>query len=58
MNNELKHMEISRELRADIFAGRYKVTNRLPSEPQLIARFKVSRPTVIQPCAICRPKGL
>lgn len=41
-----KHQNISRQLRADIVAGRYAAGARLPSEPQLVKRFGVSRPTV------------
>jgi len=46
MAQKPKHREISRQLRADIAAGRYGVDNRLPSEPQLVKKFGVSRPTV------------
>ena len=41
-----KHRGISRQLRADIAAGRYTTGARLPSEPQLVKKFGVSRPTV------------
>ena len=41
-----KHRDISRQLRADIAAGRYDAGARLPSEPQLVKQFGVSRPTV------------
>jgi DNA-binding LacI/PurR family transcriptional regulator len=41
-----KHREISRRLRADIATGRFAVGARLPSEPQLVKKFGVSRPTV------------
>ena len=41
-----KHRDISRQLRADIAAGRYAAGARLPSEPQLVKQFGVSRPTV------------
>ena len=41
-----KHRDISRRLRADIAAGRYTAGARLPSEPQLVRQFGVSRPTV------------
>jgi DNA-binding LacI/PurR family transcriptional regulator len=43
---EHKHLEISKYLLAEIAAGRYAETSRLPSEAQLVKRFKVSRPTV------------
>jgi len=41
-----KHRDVSRQLRADIAAGRYAAGARLPSEPQLVKQFGVSRPTV------------
>lgn len=41
-----KHTEISRYLLSQIAAGKYAETDRLPSEAQLVKRFKVSRPTV------------
>lgn len=41
-----KHRDISRQLRADIAAGRYAAGARLPSESQLVKQFRVSRPTV------------
>lgn len=41
-----KHREVSRQLRADIAAGRYAAGARMPGEPQLARRFKVSRPTI------------
>jgi len=41
-----KHREVSRQLRADIAAGRYGAGARLPSEPQLVKVFGVSRPTI------------
>ena len=41
-----KHRDISRQLRADLAAGRYVAGARLPSEPQLVKQFGVSRPTV------------
>ena len=41
-----KHRDISRQLRGDIAAGSYAAGARLPSEPQLVKQFGVSRPTV------------
>ena len=41
-----KHLEISRYLLAEIAAGKYSTTGRLPSETHLVKQFKVSRPTV------------
>ena len=46
MADQPKHRDISRQLRADIAAGRYTAGARLPSEPQLVKKFGVSRPTV------------
>ena len=46
MSKEMKHGAISRELGTEISAGKYPPQSRLPSEAQLMARFKVSRPTV------------
>ncbi|WP_035603873.1 GntR family transcriptional regulator [Haloferula sp. BvORR071] len=41
-----KHRAISRELAAEIVAGKYRNSGRLPSEAQLVKRFDVSRPTI------------
>jgi DNA-binding LacI/PurR family transcriptional regulator len=46
MNDVPKHRVISRQLAADISAGKYPPGARLPSEAQLVERFHVSRPTV------------
>ena len=46
MAEQPKHKELSRHLRNEIAAGRYKAGARLPSEPQLVKQFGVSRPTV------------
>jgi len=46
MSEQPKHREVSRQLRADIAAGRYRAGARLPSEPQLVKHFGVSRPTI------------
>ncbi len=53
-----KHHEISRELAADIAAGKYAVNGRLPSEAQLVKRFKVSRPTVARALRDLEGEGL
>jgi DNA-binding LacI/PurR family transcriptional regulator len=53
-----KHREISRQLRADIAAGRYGADNRLPSEPQLARKFGVSRPTVARALLDLQTEGL
>jgi len=41
-----KHQIISKEIRAEIAAGKYNESGQLPSEAQLVNRFQVSRPTV------------
>ncbi|RYD18132.1 MAG: GntR family transcriptional regulator, partial [Verrucomicrobiaceae bacterium] len=41
-----KHSEVSRLLSNEILAGKHPVGKRLPSEVQLAAKFKVSRPTI------------
>jgi LacI family transcriptional regulator len=46
MSEDHKHREVSRQLLAEIAAGKYAVDARLPSEAQLVKRFRVSRPTV------------
>ena len=38
--------QIAREIRGAIIEGRLKVDQRLPSEEELAAKFKVSRPTI------------
>jgi DNA-binding LacI/PurR family transcriptional regulator len=48
MNSDLKHLEISRHLLTEIAAGKYNLSDRLPSEAQLAKQFDVSRPTVIR----------
>ena len=46
MKENSKHREISQQLAAEIAAGKYPTGARLPSEAQLVAKHKVSRPTV------------
>lgn len=46
MNPPPKHQAISRQLAAEIIAGKYRQTGRLPSEYRLVQRFQVSRPTI------------
>jgi DNA-binding LacI/PurR family transcriptional regulator len=48
MSGPLKYREVSRELLAEIGSGKFSATGRLPSEAQLVQRFKVSRPTIIR----------
>lgn len=53
-----KHREISRQLRADIAAGRFGSNNRLPSESQLVKKFGVARPTVARALLDLQAEGL
>jgi len=46
MDPSIKHRAVSRELAAEIMAGKYRGSGRLPSEAQLVQRFGVSRPTI------------
>lgn len=41
-----KHLLVSQKIRSQIAAGTYPAGARLPSEPQLVKSFGVSRPTV------------
>ncbi len=58
MGKELHHLRVSRELLAEIAAGRYGQAGRLPSEAQLVARFGVSRPTVGRALRDLQDQGL
>src|ERR1700750_426596 len=46
MNATPKHRAVSRQLATEITAGKFNKTGRLPSEAQLVKRFRVSRATV------------
>ncbi len=41
-----KHKMVFDTLKSEILDGRYSRTRRLPSEAQLVRRFKISRPTI------------
>jgi len=58
MSEEPKHHLIYQALATDIGAGKYAGTGKLPSEAQLVARFKVSRPTVIRALRDLQADGL
>ena len=58
MSPEPKHRQISRQLLAEIAAGKYAPSGRLPSEAQLVARFQVSRPTVARALRDLQDQGL
>ena len=55
---EPKHLQISRDLLAEIAAGKYGPAGRLPSEAQLGKRFGVSRPTVARALRDLQEQGL
>lgn len=46
MTGGAKHRAIYQELASEIASGKYGTNGRLPSETQLVRRFKASRPTV------------
>ena len=58
MSHRPKHREVSRELLAEIAAGKYDREGRLPSEAQLVQRFKVSRPTIARALRDLQEEGL
>jgi LacI family transcriptional regulator len=58
MPQELKHHLIYQALASDIGAGKYRSTGKIPSEAQLVSRFKVSRPTVIRALRDLQADGL
>ncbi len=58
MPTEPKHRQISRQLLAEIAAGKYAPSGRLPSEAQLVQRFQVARPTVARALRDLQEQGL
>ncbi len=58
MDTSPKHRAITRELSTEILAGKYRQTGRLPSETQLVQRFKVSRPTIGRALRSLQEQGL
>ena len=58
MAAEPKHRLISRDLLAEIAAGKFGPSGRLPSEAQLVERFGVSRPTVARALRDLQERGL
>ncbi|ASQ95716.1 GntR family transcriptional regulator [Streptomyces sp. 11-1-2] len=52
------YQQVAAEIRSGIAAGEYKPGAPLPSETQLIERYKVSRPTVRKAIAALRAEGL
>ncbi len=58
MPQEPKHHLIYQALASDIGTGKYRTSGKLPSEAQLVSRFKVSRPTVIRALRDLQTDGL
>ncbi|HXX93849.1 MAG TPA: GntR family transcriptional regulator [Planctomycetota bacterium] len=58
MGSEPRHRQISRDLLAEIAAGRYGPGERLPSEAQLCQKFGVSRPTAARALRELQEQGL
>jgi len=53
-----KFRPIAEAIRKEIEDGRYAPKERLPTESQLVARFKVSRPTVARALRVLEDEGL
>lgn len=53
-----KHRLISRQLAAEIVAGKYRQSGRLPSEAQLVKQYEVSRPTIGRALRALQEQGL
>ncbi|WP_431916334.1 GntR family transcriptional regulator [Nonomuraea jabiensis] len=53
-----KYQRIAEELRREIRAGTLRPGDRLPAETALVARFKVSAPTIRQALGVLRAEGL
>lgn len=53
-----KYERIANELRRAIQAGELVAGQRLPTEPELIQRFRVSSPTVRQALAVLKAEGI
>lgn len=58
MKKPPRHQEISNELLNEILAGKHDTSSRLPSEAQLVKRFKVSRPTIARALMDLKAKGI
>jgi len=58
MKNSPKHRAITSQLATEILAGKYATSGRLPSEVQLVKRFKVARPTIGQALRGLQERGL
>jgi LacI family transcriptional regulator len=58
MHKPARYLTIARQLTTEILAGKYQKAGRLPSEVQLVKRFRVSRPTVGQALRCLQDDGL
>ncbi len=58
MAGPIRYAAIFNDLREQILAGKFKEGDRLPSESQLVRRFKVSRPTVARALRDLQAAGL
>lgn len=58
MGNSSKYRAIAGQLATEILAGKYSRSGRLPSEMQLVKRFGVSRPTIIQALRVLQEQGI
>src|SRR3981189_492615 len=58
MGTAAKHRTISRQLATEIATGKHSPGARLPSEAQLVKRFRVSRPTVGRAMRDLQEQGL
>jgi DNA-binding LacI/PurR family transcriptional regulator len=58
MTSGPKYRQIYGQLRAEIAAGKYGRSGRLPSESQLVERFHVSRPTAARALRDLKEQGL
>lgn len=56
-NNQLKYLQIMEDLKKQIVAGEIQAGDKLPSENELAARYKVSRQTVRKAIAILENAG-
>ncbi len=58
LRKQPKYLEIIESLRQDIGSGRYRPGARLPSEAELVRKFKVSRMTVVKAIQQLQQEGL
>lgn len=53
----IKYLDVYRQLKSEITTGTYQVGDFLPTEPQLMAHFGVSRTTIRKAVALLRDDG-